>query len=134
MTLSYILCRFLVHLVTAVGSRDKVVRQVGRETLAKVVIELGPTHFGAVLHELRTSLRRGYELQVLGYTVHYILARLVPTLAPSDIDYCAPAIVKLLLDDIFGEIHPRCTRDTPEMHPRLLRASDRQVTARRYLR
>ena len=94
---------FLMRVVQTVSSRNKVLRQQGREALAKVVLELGAPNFGAVLHELKTSLTKGYQIHVLGYTVHYLLSKLVPTLQPGDLDYCARPLVKVLLADLFGE-------------------------------
>ncbi len=44
--------------VSTLGSRNATLRQQGRETLARVVLELGPSHFGAVLHELRTTAEK----------------------------------------------------------------------------
>eukprot|EP00962_Isochrysis_galbana_P003723 scaffold1051_cov79-Isochrysis_galbana.AAC.1 len=54
---------FLMRLVATLGSRDKGVRARGREALGMVVVELGPEHFRAVVHELETSLKRGFQLQ-----------------------------------------------------------------------
>ena len=94
---------FLIRVVSSLSSRNKSLRDIGRETLAKVALELGAANFGAVLHEMTTSLKRGYQIQVLGYSVHYVLAKLVPTLQPGDLDYCAQPLVRMLLEDIFGE-------------------------------
>ena len=40
---------------------------------------------------------------MLGYTVHYVLAKLAPHLKPGEIDYCAPSLVRTLMEDVFGE-------------------------------
>ena len=45
----------------------------------------------------------GRDPQVLGYTIHYLLAKLVPTLPAGGLDGCAPLLVRLLLADVFGE-------------------------------
>ena len=50
---------FLMRVVATLGSRNKALRQQGRETLGKVVLELGAPNFGAVLHEMKTSLTKG---------------------------------------------------------------------------
>jgi U3 small nucleolar RNA-associated protein 20 len=42
-------------------------------------------------------------MHVLGYSVHHLLGKLVPTVQPGELDYCAPSLVKILLEDIFGE-------------------------------
>ncbi|KAL3930141.1 MAG: hypothetical protein SGPRY_001667 [Prymnesium sp.] len=94
---------FLIRVVGTLSSRDKKQREVGRETLGKVVLELGAANFGAVLHELRTSLTKGYQIHVLGYTLHYLLSKLTPTLQPGQLDYCMKPLVETLLADLFGE-------------------------------
>ena len=49
------------------------------------------------------SLKRGFQLQVLGFTLHYLLAKLVPTIEIGSLDYCAPTLNRIILADVFGE-------------------------------
>ena len=93
----------IMRLAGAMKSRDKALRAVGRETLAKVAVELGAAHFGTIISELKTSLTRGFELHVLGHTVHHLLAAVAPTVGPGDLDAAVPLLVSVLLEDIFGE-------------------------------
>jgi U3 small nucleolar RNA-associated protein 20 len=93
----------IMRLAGAMKSRDKALRAVGRETLAKVAVELGAEHFGTIISELKSSLTRGFELHVLGHTVHHLLAALAPSVRPGDLDGAVPLLVSVLLEDIFGE-------------------------------
>ena len=102
-TLEIELRGFLMRVVATLGSRNNALRQQGRETLAKVVLELGPTHFGSVVAEMKGSLTKGYQLHVLGYSLHYLLAKIVPTIETGELDYCMDNIVRLLLADLYGE-------------------------------
>ncbi|CAM1506874.1 Fc.00g065150.m01.CDS01 [Cosmosporella sp. VM-42] len=79
-------------------------REMARDTLVKIGIILGPSHFGFMLKELRSALTKGYQLHVLSYTVHSILVAVVPGSAPGDLDYCLPSIMVVIMDDIFGVI------------------------------
>lgn len=79
-------------------------REMARDTLVKIAVTLGPSCFRFILKELRGALTRGYQLHVLSYTMHSILVAVVPTLAPGDLDHCLPAIVTVVMDDIFGVI------------------------------
>lgn len=79
-------------------------REMARDTLVKIAVILGPSCFGFILKGLRGALTRGYQLHVLSYTMHSILVAVVPTLAPGDLDHCLPAIVTVVMDDIFGVI------------------------------
>lgn len=79
-------------------------REMARNTLVQIVTILGPSHFGFVLKELRGALTRGYQLHVLSYTMHSMLVAAVPCFKAGDLDYCLPAIVTVVMDDIFGVI------------------------------
>ncbi|KAK2600264.1 U3 snoRNP protein [Conoideocrella luteorostrata] len=85
-------------------SRSWEAREMARDTLVKIAEVLGSSFFGFILKELRGALTRGYQLHVLSYTMHSILVATVPTFAPGDLDHCLPAIVTVIMDDIFGAI------------------------------
>jgi U3 small nucleolar RNA-associated protein 20 len=79
-------------------------RDLARDTLVKISVILGPTYFGFILKELRSSLKRGYELHVLSYTMHSIMLATLPQVKPGGLDYCLPNIVMIIMDDIFGVV------------------------------
>ncbi|RDA89272.1 hypothetical protein CP532_0553 [Ophiocordyceps camponoti-leonardi (nom. inval.)] len=79
-------------------------REMARDTLMKIAVILGPSYFGFLLKELRGALTKGYQRHVLSFTMHSILVAAMPTFAPGDLDYCLPAIVTVIMDDIFGAI------------------------------
>ncbi|KOS16597.1 U3 small nucleolar RNA-associated protein 20 [Escovopsis weberi] len=79
-------------------------REMARDTLVKIAVLLGPSHFGFILKELRGALTKGYQLHVLSYTMHSILVTAVPQFAPGDLDDCLPSIVTVIMDDIFGTV------------------------------
>ncbi|KAF5241248.1 hypothetical protein FAUST_3930 [Fusarium austroamericanum] len=79
-------------------------RDMARDTLVKIAVNLGPSYFGFLLKELRGALTRGYQLHVLSYTMHSILVAIVPSCAPGDLDYCLNFVVTVVMDDIFGVI------------------------------
>lgn len=83
-------------------SRAQESRDLTRKTLVEISTLLGPSCFGFILKELRSSLLRGYQLHVLSYTVHSILVTTAPIYKPGDLDYCLPQIVSIIMDDIFG--------------------------------
>ena len=83
-------------------SRAQESRDLTRKTLVEMSTLIGPSCFGFVLSELRSSLARGYQLHVLSYTVHSILVATASIFKPGDLDYCLPQIVSIIMDDIFG--------------------------------
>jgi len=96
--------KLLLNLCQILKSRQQEARDSTRDTLVKIVNLLGPHYFSFVITELQTTLLRGYQLHVLGYTIHSLLYSLVPTLEPGDIDDCMEPLVDILINDIFGEV------------------------------
>lgn len=85
-------------------SRTQETRDLARNKLAEIVALLGPSSVQFVLKELRTALTRGYQLHVLGYTVHTILLATAEAREVGDLDYCIEDLVRIVLDDIFGVV------------------------------
>ncbi|KAF9166281.1 U3 snoRNP protein [Actinomortierella ambigua] len=84
-------------------SRQQEARDTTRDTLVKITMFLGVSYFSFILKEMRGALLRGYQLHVLGFTLHALLTHLVPTLSVGELDYCLRDIVEVLMNDIFGE-------------------------------
>uniref|UniRef100_U9SZI5 Uncharacterized protein n=1 Tax=Rhizophagus irregularis (strain DAOM 181602 / DAOM 197198 / MUCL 43194) TaxID=747089 RepID=U9SZI5_RHIID len=85
-------------------SRQQDARDTTRDTLSKISTFLGPLYFSFIVKELRGALTRGYQLHILGFTVHTLLANLVPNLQVGDLDYCLQHITKIIVNDIFGNV------------------------------
>lgn len=83
-------------------SRSVDARDQTREALAEISKLIGPSYFGFLLKELRGALQRGYQLHVLGYTVHDLLGKHSKQLQPGDLDHCLSDLVAVVMDDIFG--------------------------------
>lgn len=59
------------------------------------------------VHELRNGLMRGFQLHVLGYTVHHILNRVCTSdrgCPPGSLDSGVDDFVAIFIDDIFGAV------------------------------
>ncbi|GBB97092.1 hypothetical protein RclHR1_02910020 [Rhizophagus clarus] len=85
-------------------SRQQDARDTTRDTLSKISTFLGPLYFSFIVKELRSALTRGYQLHILGFTLHTLLANLVPNLQVGDLDYCLQLITDIIINDIFGEV------------------------------
>ncbi|RMZ81653.1 hypothetical protein DV737_g2420, partial [Chaetothyriales sp. CBS 132003] len=92
----------VLDVANVLRSRSSESRDAARRALAEVVRLLGPTSLLFVLKEMRTALKRGYQLHVLSYTLHSILVNMSPSLKIGDLDYCLESIVAVIMDDIFG--------------------------------
>jgi U3 small nucleolar RNA-associated protein 20 len=81
-------------------SRSQEARDICRKTLNEIMTLLGSSFFSFVLKELKAALSRGYQLHVLGYTVHAILTHLSADY--GQLDGYVKDTVDVLVDDIFG--------------------------------
>ncbi|KAG0190710.1 U3 snoRNP protein [Apophysomyces sp. BC1034] len=92
----------LISLCQIIRSRAQDVRDVTRDTLLKINAYLGPSYFSFIVKELRTSLTKGYELHVLGFTVNALLDDMLSRLKVGELDDSVEVIVQVLVNDIFG--------------------------------
>ncbi|CAH1799075.1 unnamed protein product [Owenia fusiformis] len=90
-------CQFL-------KSRAKDIRVSARDTLIKIMESVGPRYLGYVLHEMRGTLTRGYQLHVLCFTVNSLLHSLTSVVSPGDFDSCLGPLVKVFNEELFGEV------------------------------
>ncbi|KAJ3146988.1 U3 snoRNP protein [Geranomyces michiganensis] len=97
------LAKLITTMCNFLRSRGQDARDRTRETLVKISVLLGPAYLPFILKEMEGALTRGYQLHVLGFTVHSILMNIVPSLNPGDLDACVDQVVKICVADIFGE-------------------------------
>ncbi|KNC97022.1 uncharacterized protein SPPG_07836 [Spizellomyces punctatus DAOM BR117] len=91
------LCQFL-------RSRGQDARDRTRDTLVKIAAVLGAEYLPFILKELEGALTRGYQLHVLGFTVHSLVSNMVPTVAAGQLDACVGNLVRICMADIFGDV------------------------------
>jgi hypothetical protein len=101
--------RLITEIVAQLKSRSQLTRDQTRTTLCAVAVSLGPQYFRFILQELSDVLRRGFEVHVLGHTIHSLLHHLVGSshdqrLPTGSLDYCLAPLLRLLLHDIFGDV------------------------------
>ncbi|PGH33407.1 U3 small nucleolar RNA-associated protein 20 [[Emmonsia] crescens] len=94
----------LLDLANVLRSRSQDARDMTRKTLADIALILGPSYFGYILRELRSTLTRGYQLHVLSFTVHSILVTTSDHFKPGDLDQNLDALAAVVMDDIFGTV------------------------------
>ncbi|KAJ3091156.1 U3 snoRNP protein [Quaeritorhiza haematococci] len=97
--------KLLLTLCHLLRSRLQDTRDSTRDTLIKVSLLLGPAYLSPIVKELEGALTRGYQLHVLGYTIHALLVALIPTLETNlpEVDACIRPLVRIFVNDIFGE-------------------------------
>ncbi|EPY53504.1 U3 snoRNP protein Utp20 [Schizosaccharomyces cryophilus OY26] len=85
-------------------SRSQESRDATRKTLSSIAKVLGPKYFSFILNQLRLSLQRGYQLHVLGYTVHSLLVSVEDVYPYGSLDYCLDNLSTIFVSEIFGEV------------------------------
>lgn len=81
-------------------SRSTEARDQTRKSLSAISSLIGPFYFSFILKELRSALKRGYQLHVLSYTVHSLIVS--ASFEPGDLAECLPELMLVIMDDIFG--------------------------------
>ncbi|KAI1913274.1 U3 snoRNP protein [Ophidiomyces ophidiicola] len=94
----------LLDISNILKSKSQDSRDVARKTLADIALILGPSYFGYILKELRSTLTKGYQLHVLSFTVHSILLATTEEFKPGALDQDLPTLASVILDDIFGTV------------------------------
>lgn len=79
-------------------------RDEARSALASCLKELGVQYLQFIVNVMRSTLKRGYELHVLGYSLHFILSKLLMTPVSGKLDYCLDDLLAVVENDILGEV------------------------------
>lgn len=80
------------------------IRDDARSALAACLKELGLEFLQFIVKVLRTILKRGYELHVLGYTLNFILSKYFSTPVSGKLDYCLDDLLPVVETDILGNV------------------------------
>ncbi|ODV89751.1 hypothetical protein CANCADRAFT_4376 [Tortispora caseinolytica NRRL Y-17796] len=94
----------LTNLCQKLRSREEEVRRNVRSTLTRVCKLLKKEHYPFVFRELKDALTRGYQVHILGYTVHYLLVELQGHFQVGDLDPSAPILMDIIMEEIFGAV------------------------------
>ncbi|KAH6813721.1 hypothetical protein C2S51_022739 [Perilla frutescens var. frutescens] len=94
----------VVHRISkCLKNRLESVRDEARSALFVCLKELGLEYLQFVVKVLKGMLRRGYELHVLGYTVNFLLSKLVTSPMCGKLDYCLNDLSVVVMD-ILGDV------------------------------
>ncbi|KAL4867299.1 hypothetical protein BDV12DRAFT_122758 [Aspergillus spectabilis] len=94
----------LLDVCSILKSKAQDSRDTARKTLTDIALLLGPGYMGYILKELRHTLKRGYQLHVLSFTVHSILVSTTDDFKQGDLDYCLADLSSVVMDDTFGTV------------------------------
>jgi U3 small nucleolar RNA-associated protein 20 len=119
-TLESRLPRLLTVVCDALKGRDIKVRDLGRETLAKVAAEIGMEYLADITRELALTLKDGYRLHVRAAALHSVILKLSSVYVPTEnfvgqdrphFDSSVIALMDLIQQDLFGVAQERKDAD-----------------------
>ncbi|KAE8036875.1 hypothetical protein FH972_009508 [Carpinus fangiana] len=85
-------------------NRLESIRDEARSALAACLKELGLQYLQFIVRVLRATLKRGYELHVLAYTLNFILSKSILIPNSGKLDYCLEDLVSVIENDILGDV------------------------------
>lgn len=80
------------------------IRDEARSALATCLKELGLEYLQFIVKVLQATLKRGYELHVLGYTLNFILSKCLLNTVDGKLDYCLEDLLSVIENDILGDV------------------------------
>ena len=83
-------------------AKSQELRDTIRRSLGKIARLLGAKYLIFIIKELRSALRRGAQLHILGYSVHSLLVEIKKVLKPGDLDSASSIISEIIMEDTFG--------------------------------
>ncbi|CAK7328417.1 unnamed protein product [Dovyalis caffra] len=85
-------------------SRLESIRDEARLALSACLKELGLEYLQFIVRVLRATLKRGYELHVLGYSLNFILSKFLSGPVCGKLDYCLEDLLSVVENDILGDV------------------------------
>ncbi|KAJ7955379.1 Small subunit processome component 20-like protein [Quillaja saponaria] len=95
----------IIHRISSfLKSHLESIRDEARSALASCLRELGFEYLQFIVKVLRATLKRGYELHVLGYTLNFVLSKCLLNLVCGKLDYCLEDLLSIVVNDILGDV------------------------------
>ncbi|XP_060178660.1 uncharacterized protein LOC132608895 isoform X2 [Lycium barbarum] len=85
-------------------NRLESVRDEARGALAACLKELGLEFLQFVVKVLRGTLKRGFELHVLGFTLNFLLSKFLLNPSSGKLDYCLEDLLSVAVNDILSDV------------------------------
>nr|XP_018626916.1 small subunit processome component 20 homolog isoform X2 [Nicotiana tomentosiformis] len=85
-------------------NRLESIRDEARAALAACLKELGLEYLQFVVKVLRGTLRRGFELHVLGFTLNFLLSKFLINPSSGRLDYCLEDLLSVAVNDILSDV------------------------------
>lgn len=95
-----ILPSVLTKICQILRTRHDELRDAVRKNLGRAARTLGPKYIRFIIKELKTALAKGFQIHVLGFTVHSIISSM--EFAHGELDESASLIMDVTMENIFG--------------------------------
>jgi len=98
--------RLFTILSQTLRSRSQEIRDLVRDSLNRIIVNLGQSYLPILFRELRSSLVRGPQLHVLAYVVHSVILHVTSgehAVSFSNLDSCVDDVAHVASEVVFGE-------------------------------
>ncbi|KAJ4846039.1 hypothetical protein Tsubulata_002554 [Turnera subulata] len=95
----------IIHrIANRLKSHSEGIRDESRLALAACLKELGLEYLKFVIKVLQATLKRGFEVHVLGYSLNFILSKFHANLESGILDHCLDDLLLIVENDILGDV------------------------------
>ncbi|KAJ1366903.1 hypothetical protein KIN20_027693 [Parelaphostrongylus tenuis] len=103
------ICRQYLHgvilkLCFLMMSRSTDVRDNARKVVVQVCESLGPRYLPVIIKEMKLIMTKGFQLHVMIYTVHTLIAAMQQFLNSGDLDACLNDVLDIIVQEQFGNV------------------------------
>ncbi|KJH45862.1 hypothetical protein DICVIV_08090 [Dictyocaulus viviparus] len=85
-------------------SRSTDVRDSARKVTVQICGCLGPRYLPPIIKEMKLIMRKGFQIHVMTYTVHTLIAAMQEFLKSGDLDACLDDVVDIIVQETFGNV------------------------------
>ncbi|KAK6733833.1 hypothetical protein RB195_017537 [Necator americanus] len=94
----------VLKLCSLMISRSMNVRETARKVTVQVCECLGPRYLSVIIKEMKLIMNKGFQVHVMIYTAHTLLAAMRDVLKPGDMDACLDDILDIIVQEQFTAV------------------------------
>ncbi|KAL6734251.1 hypothetical protein Aduo_004811 [Ancylostoma duodenale] len=94
----------VLKLCSLMISRSMNVRETARKVTVQVCECLGPRYLAVIIKEMKLIMNKGFQVHVMIYTVHTLLAAMRDVLKPGDMDSCLEDVLDIIVQEQFTAV------------------------------
>ncbi|KFM72554.1 Small subunit processome component 20-like protein, partial [Stegodyphus mimosarum] len=94
----------LLKMCDLLKSRTESIRETTRDTLLKMMQSLGPKYFHCLLSEMKSMMKKGYQVHVMTFTINTVLVSLSDQMVSGDLDESVNDLTEICISELFSDV------------------------------